>query len=65
MRRNTKVKQSIYLDNQLNQELQQLARQQQIPKARVIAFLLEVALSKQLSWLSSQLRSNQLYVDQQ
>ena len=65
MRRNTKVKQSIYLDNQLNQELQQLARQKQIPKARVITFLLEVALSKQLSWPLSQLRSNQLYIDQQ
>ena len=62
MRRNNKIKQSIYLDIQINRELQQLA-EQQIPKARAIAFLLEAALQNQLSCSLSQLRSNQLYVD--
>jgi len=63
MRRNNKIKQSIYLDIQINRELQQLAEQQQIPKARAIAFLLEAALQNQLSCSLSQLHSNQLYVD--
>ena len=44
MQRNTKIKQSIYLDQQLNQEMQVLAKKLQLPKARAISFLLEEAV---------------------
>ena len=63
MQRNTKIKQSIYLDQQLNQELQVLAKKFQLPKARAISFLLEEAVRQQLRISFGKLRSNQWYVE--
>ena len=63
MQRNTKIKQSIYLDQQLNQEMQVLAKKLQLPKARAISFLLEEAGRQQLKISFGKLRSNQWYVE--
>jgi len=63
MVKNTKIKQSIYLDQQLNQEMQVLAKKLQLPKARAISFLLEEAVRQQLKISFGKLRSNQWYVE--
>lgn len=63
MKRNTKVKQSIYLDTQLNHEMEKYASRLQLPKARVISFILEEAVKQQLNISFGQLHSNQIYVE--